>query len=109
MEEQSYTKLYHSAGWRDIIIDLSSKALQVWTYINFDLDNSKDYYWVNTSHLISKLKLKNNKELNDLIDNQLIRYALLSKTTIQDVYWINPAISFCGNRIKKYSKNINIR
>lgn len=108
LENVAFTKVYHSAFWRDIVVDLTPKALQVWVYITFDLEQGKDYYWINTTYLVSKLKLKNKRELTELIDNQLVRYGLLSKTIIDDVYWINPTIVFCGNRIKKYPNNIKM-
>ena len=109
LEDQPYTKVYHDTFWRDIILDLTPKALQVWTYICFDLNTSKDYYWVNTTFVVSKFKLKNRKELDDIINLQLIRYGLLAKTTIDYVYWINPAVIYCGNRVNKYPISVTVR
>jgi hypothetical protein len=109
LDSQRYTKLYHSAFWRDVILDLTPKALQVWTYICFDLESGKDYYWVNNTFIVTKFKFKNRQELDDIIHNQLIRYSLLAMSTINHVYWINPHIVFCGNRLKKYPKQISVR
>jgi hypothetical protein len=109
LEESEYSKVYHDTFWRDIIIDLNPKALQIWTFITFDLDRNKDYYWVNSSFLVSKLGLRNKKTLDDLIKSHLVRYGLLATSTIEDVYWVNPSILFCGNRVEKYPKSVSIR
>ena len=109
LEENPYTKVYHDAFWRDIILDLTPKALQVWTYICFDLESAKDYYWINNTFLVTKFKLRNRRELDEILNMQLIRYGLLAKTTVEHVYWINPSIMFCGNRVKKYPKSVSIR
>jgi hypothetical protein len=108
LESQQYTKLYHDAFWRNIIIDLSPKALQLWTFISFDLDANKDYYWINSSFLISKFKYRNKKVLEELI-KELGRYGLISSSFEPDIIWINPSIMFSGNRIKKYSNKVVIR
>ena len=110
LEDAAYSKIYHETFWRDIILDLSPQATKLWIFILYNLEPNKDYFWVNKTFIADKLKLKNHRELQSLIDNELERYALINGSTgIQDVYWINPSVVFCGNRLKKYPNNFKER
>lgn len=110
VEDAVFTKVYHETFWRDIILDLSPNAVKLWVYITYYLEPNKDYFWINKAFIVTKLNLKNQKELQQLLDNELERYALInSRTGIENVYWINPSVLFCGNRLKKYPSQFKER
>lgn len=110
VEDAVFTKVYQETFWRDIILDLSPNATKLWVYLCYTLVPNKDYIWINKTFLTAKLGLKNHRQLQEILDSELIRYALLSSSTgLKDVYWINPCIIFCGNRLKKYPGNFKQR
>ena len=110
VEDAIYTKVYHDTFWRNVILDLSPLALKLWIFINYSLESNKDYIWLNRTFIVSKLRLKNQKELFTLLEQELCRYALLSPISgYADMYWVNPSIAFCGNRLKKYPNNFKER
>jgi hypothetical protein len=109
LEDIKYSKLYHSAWMRDLITDLSPIALKVFMYVAYSLNTNEDYYTYNKSFMVKKLNLKNQKELIDVTNNELIRYGLLGLSLVPDTFWINPNYMYCGNRVKMYPKNVVIR
>lgn len=109
VEDEVFTKVYHDVKYRDIILNLSHDALRLWTYITYDITSNKDFYWMNMTFITRHLRLRSSFELKQIIDNELVRYAFITPTQFPNVYWINPAILFCGNRMKKYPQNVVVR
>jgi hypothetical protein len=107
VEEQSFTKVFHDTDYRNIILQLPEEGLRLYNYIIYQLDSNEDYLWLNESNY----KIAANTSIRVFRDgvDQLNRYGVICPTLYKDVYYINPMIFFCGNRLKKFPNNIKLR
>lgn len=104
VEATPYTKVYVSSDRRLIIAKLSPAAKELYLWIMFEVDSGKDALWINKDRYM----IENSTSLNTYKKalTELLRYALIVKTIIKDVYWINPDFFFRGDRIAKYPNKI---
>ena len=104
VEAIPYSKIYITADRRLIISKLSSAGKELYLWILYEIESSKDYLWINKNRYM----LENTTSLNTFKKalDELIRYALLAYTVVKEVYWINPDFFFKGDRVSKYPKNV---
>ena len=102
------TKVYTESIDRKIINGLSPKAKELYLFLIYSLNTGKDYFWFNRQRYMEELNIKSNTTVCNAIF-ELSRYCIIYKAaTVKDVYWINPAFLFAGNRIKKYKSNVKV-
>lgn len=104
VEDTPFTKIYITSERRIIVSNLSSAAKELYLWIMFEIDAGKDALWINKERYM----LENHTSINTYKKalEDLIRYAIISQTVVQGVYWFNPDFFFRGDRIKKYPKNL---
>ena len=104
VEDTAFTKMFISAERRIIVSNLTPSAKELYLWIMFEIDAGKDALWINKERFM----LENHTSINTFKKalEDLIRYAIISQTVVQGVYWFNPDFFFRGDRIKKYSKNL---
>lgn len=110
VEEQKSTKIYHDVSYRDLLFTLKERPLKLLLYIMYQIEPNEDYIWINNVHFQDHVKC-NKKDYREavesLIDSSVLACCKYSK--FSEVYYINPLIFFCGNRLKKYPDNVKIR
>jgi hypothetical protein len=104
IEDTSFTKMFITAERRIIVSNLSPAAKELYLWIMFEIDAGRDALWINKERYM----LENHTSINTYKKalEDLIRYAIISQTVVQGVYWFNPDFFFRGDRIKKYPKNL---
>lgn len=100
LEATPYTKLFVSSERRKIINHLSSSAQRLLLWVMFELDEGKDWLYLNKTRYLKEQDLSYNTYTK--ARDELIRYCIIYPTVVKDVFWINPDFFFQGNRIKKY-------
>jgi len=106
MEMDTYAKVFDKAEQRMIMAGLSFRALQVWTWGMYTIESGKDYLWVNVDRVMEECGMKSIKTFKAAIA-ELCRYGYIAPCVgHKNVYWINPAIAFKGNRAKKFPENV---
>lgn len=104
VEDTPYTKMFITSERRIIVSNLSPAAKELYLWIMFEIDAGKDALWINKDRYMKENHTSINTYKKALED--LIRYAIISQTVVQGVYWFNPDFFFRGDRIKKYPKNL---
>jgi len=104
VEDTAFTKMFITSERRIIVSNLSPAAKELYLWIMFEIDAGKDALWINKERYM----LENHTSINTYKKalEDLIRYAIISQTVVQGVYWFNPDFFFRGDRIKKYPKNL---
>ena len=107
LERDGYVKVYDGASQRVIVMGLSYRALQVWTWMLYTVRSGKDYLWVNVERVMVECGgMKSVKTYKSAI-TELCRYGFIAPCVgVKNVYWLNPYYAFKGSRIKKYPKNV---
>lgn len=108
IEKQSFTKIYHIAGVKEITSKFSDKAHRLYTYIIHHLEAGNDYVILNAAHY---MRTNNVKSLGTFYKalSELKKSNFVSKCDeIENAYWINPEYLFCGSRIAKFEDNTEI-
>lgn len=104
VEDTPYTKMFITSERRIIVSNLSPAAKELYLWIMFEIDAGKDALWINKERYMIENHTSINTYKKALED--LIRYAIISQTVVQGVYWFNPDFFFRGDRIRKYPKNL---
>lgn len=107
LERVQSAKLFYSTGAKEYVYNLSDKAQRLYLYILYNLLNNKDYVQINKENYMTKNGIKAENTYREAL-KELIRYNFLCLTEYKTVFWINPNLFFCGNRIKKYPSNIKV-
>jgi hypothetical protein len=105
IDQTPFTKVFQDVGYRDVIMRYSENALRLFVWITFNLNSGEDYIWINHTLFLKKTDIIKKKDYEEALQ-ELIRYGLLAYSPIADVYWVNPFIIFCGNRVIKYPNNL---
>ncbi len=106
MEMDTFFKMFDKAEQRMIMAGLSFRALQVWTWGMYTIESGKDYLWVNVARVMEECGMKSVKTFKAAIA-ELCRYGYFAPCVgYKNVYWINPAVAFKGNRAKKFPENV---
>lgn len=106
LEVNRFTKVFHSAVVRKSIGKLPARAKELLLWIIFELEPGVDYVIVNIARYEKENEVSHNTYLRAVED--LITSSVLCSTIWKGVFWINPAILFCGNRLKKFSDNVQM-
>lgn len=107
MEYSPFVKLFKSSDNRTVINGLSDKAQRLYLWILQSVDCGKDYFWMNRDRYAKENDIKSPTTIVNAI-KELHRYNIIFPSTIQNIYWVNPALFYCGNRIEKYKHKIVI-
>ena len=107
LEAQGYTKLFHSADTRNMIINMAPVAIKLFLWIVYNIQRNKDWIWLNSDWFNKKANFSSansyKKAKDELIDNGIIM-----PTSIKEVYYVNMRILFFGQRTAKYEDCIVI-
>jgi hypothetical protein len=106
MEVDTYAKVFDNSEQRIIMAGLSFRALQVWTWAMYTIESGKDYLWVNVVRVMEECGMKSIKTYKAAIA-ELCRYGYIAPCVgHKNVFWINPAVAFKGNRAKRFPENV---
>lgn len=106
LETSRMTKVFHNAAARKTLATLPARAKELLLWIMYELDPGKDYMVMNIARYEKENEVSHNTYLRAVED--LIAQAVISTTKWKNVFWVNPAIMFCGNRIHKYPDSVQI-
>ena len=105
-EVQNFTKLYHVAEHRKALSKLPQRAKELFMWLCFEVKAGRDYVIIN----IDRYKKENgvsHSSYSRAVDDLIIA-KVLQPTRWQTVFWVNPAVFYNGNRIKRYMDNVEI-
>ena len=107
LEKEPMTKVYSSPILRKIIMGLPNKAKEMFLFLMYDCDYGKDYIWINRERYMEETGITAS---NTVVSSLKILHAqnIIIPTIYKDVYWLNPAYFFKGDRVSKYPNNIQL-
>ena len=104
LEVQPCTKIWHDVDYRNVINSIDDvMAFKLFIHIVYTLN--KDFVCINPTFCISKYNLRSRRNFDDAI-KVLLKRAIITPTIVKDIYWVNPAMMFSGNRLDEYPDNI---
>lgn len=107
VEREMSCRLYTSPEKRKIMNMLSTRSKELFLWVMYEVDRNKDYMWLNKKRYMEENNINSINTYRTAID-ELVRYGLLCKSVVNDVFWINPSMFFGGNRVAKYPKSVEI-
>lgn len=108
IEYEGLCKIYVSAEKRKKTNSLSTRAKELLLWLIYEVNTNEDFIWINRVRYMQENKISSMNTYRAAV-NDLIFHGFIIRSVVNAVYWINPALFFNGNRIKKYSKNIKFR
>jgi hypothetical protein len=107
VESENFTKVFTKAAYRLYIMNLPSRARDLYLWLIYELDPGKDYLWINEERVRLELNVSYNTLKGAMQD--LIKDVVIVESAIKGVYWINPLFFFNGSRLDKYKDFITIK
>lgn len=104
LEKQAYTKIYVSASFRKQVAGLKNCTKSLFLWLSYEIKPSKDYIVLNVDRYKKESDVTHNTMMVGIIE--LINNSIIGKTKFDNVYWINPAYFFSGNRMRKYPSSV---
>lgn len=109
IEKNRTAKVFYGTGAKEMVYNLSPGAKSLYLYILYNLEPNQDWIQVNVDWYMLKNSIKSINTYKEAA-KELCRYLFLAATLdYKNVFWINPALFFCGNRIEKYTNKVNVR
>ena len=108
LERQINTKIYRSKFTKKAVLQLNSNAKNLFLWIMFEIQPKTDYIHINKADTSKELNISTKtleraiKELCNKINVYDVNIQILQISKEIDVYFINPAFIFSGNRLNKY-------
>ena len=93
-------RLYTYSQNRKVVSKLSSCGKELFVWIMYELEAGKEALWINRERYFEENGVSVNTYKKSV--DELVRSAIIAYTVVKDVYWINPAFFFSGDRIKMY-------
>lgn len=107
-ERVTATKIYHNAGARKQVNELSPGAKALYLHILLSLDSGVDYVTINVKIYMAETGIKSLTTVAEA-KKELIRELFISPTIFKTTYWINPYKFFCGSRVNKYPSAVEVK
>ncbi len=108
LEKAKSTKVYKSAELRDRTMNLSATAMRMLWFIVYEIEGSDD--WVELDpEWYKEVSQAGSRNMYAKGKEELVRYGYISRTECKNIYWVNPALVYGGNRVKKYENKVVVK
>ena len=107
LEHERYAKLFLEGGKRKAVCSLSGSASKLFTWLMYELESAKDYIWINKVRCMEEIGVSSINTYKAAL-KEVVGSGLIAASLEPDVFWINPRLFFCGNRIKKYPNHVEV-
>lgn len=105
LEREKAVKVYTKSEHRLFVSKLSPGAKSLFLWLIYEVEAGKDYLWINKQRYMEENSIASINTYKTAVD-ELSRYLFIYPSLVKDVYWINPRLFFCGNRVAKYKNHI---
>lgn len=103
-ERNAFCKVFVTGEKRKKMNTLSSSAKELLMWIIYELDPSKDYFWLNRERYMAEMNIKSKTTVTNAVSELLTTY--IQPTRVREIYFINPDYMFNGNRIRQFPDNV---
>lgn len=107
VEIDDYCKVYISASRRKVMNELTARGKELLLWIIYEVDPNKDYLWVNKNRYMYENGIGSVNTYKAALA-EVMKAGFICASPVKDVYWINPAMFYSGNRITQFPKNVQI-
>ena len=114
LDRQINTKIYRSKITKNAVLQLNSNAKNLFLWIMFEIQPKTDYIHINKADTSKELNISVKtleraiKSLCSKINVYDVNIQIMQMSKETDVYFINPAFIFSGDRKKKYPEKCKI-
>ena len=99
---ECYARLYCTESIRLQMAALPFRALQLWTWIMYEITEGDDFVRIDVERMMSECGIISKRTLKVAVD-ELRRAGYIAPCVgHKNVYWINPSIGFKGSRVKAF-------
>ncbi|HEY4323615.1 MAG TPA: hypothetical protein VGN20_06505 [Mucilaginibacter sp.] len=103
-----YCKVFSNAKNRQMMVTLSPRAKDLFLWIIYEAEKSKDHLWLNKDRYMDESGVKALNTYRMALKELIVR-GLIVKTVVSGVIFLNPHFFYNGNRIKSFPDNVKVR
>lgn len=107
IDRSPHGKIFYDSGAEKRVMDLSRPASKLFLYILYNIQSGKDYIDLGSRKCSKKTGIKSRTTLSNAKE-ELAKSEFITPTTVQSIYFINPAAFFSGSRVDKFRDHIDI-
>lgn len=108
LEKAKSTKVYKTAELRNRCMNLSATAQRMLWFIVYEIEGSDD--WIELDpEWYKEVSMAGSRNMYKKAKDELERYGYISPTRYKNIWWVNPALVYGGNRIKKFEDKVVIK
>lgn len=100
VDKSASCRLFTSSINRRVVSKLSLCGKGLYLWIMYEIETGNEALWINKVRYIEESGVSLNTYKKSI--DELVRHAIIAYTVVKEVYWINPAYFFSGDRIKMY-------
>ena len=104
VDAEEFSKVFTKPGFRLHISALNPQGRLLFLWLLYEIDHAEDFFELNKKRFIAECT-SNYKHLSMGI-TALIDASVITSTSVDNVYWINPLFFFKGDRVKKYPNDL---
>lgn len=108
MEYTPFVKVFNTSQNRIDFTALSMRSKELLMWIMYECEAGRDWLWINKVRYMDENGVGSYNTYVTAI-RELVEQKFLAISTTKDVYYINPDMFFCGDRVRKYKEQTFIK
>lgn len=105
VENEGSCRVYSGGGRRLEMVKLSARAKELYLWLIYEAEPTKDYLWINRVRYMEECRVKAYNTYRDAVRELHVK-EFICPTAVTGVYWINPHYFFNGSRVNKFPDKI---
>lgn len=108
MEYTPFARVFTTSENRMRLIPLSARSKELLFWIMYEMKSGKDWLWLNKDRYMDESGIGSYNTYHAAVC-ELMDHRFIARSSIRDVYFIDPSLFYKGNRIEDYPENTFIK
>lgn len=108
IERAVKASIYYQKDMRRAIGVLTPVGKSLYLHILYSLTSGQDWVVIDVKAFMAENQIKSMTSVS-LAKKELTECGIIVKSSVQSVYFVNPAVMFCGSRPDKYPDRVEVK
>lgn len=108
LERVTKANIYYQKDMRKAVAALSPVAKSLFLHLMYSMQTGIDYIPIEVKKFMAENRVKSLTSVS-LAKKELTECNFIVASSVQSVFFINPAVMFCGSRVEKYPDRVEVK